>query len=489
MGRPPRAERRSPLLIWNPLFDSRRLALLRHCEIAGWEMLGGGVIVWGAVALCACLVRDGLVRRPRFIPAIAGRRGGARLPARGHYRQGFAAVAARPQFLRPDAGGAGAHCLLPGLLQCVDGAVASARISNTPRHSRSRSALTSSFRPGSMCWPSRAIPSGCSTACRLRSLRSCCARRCSGPRSGSVYALTVLAICAWHIRSFESADLSYTLVALAGVVIYSFIASGLGMLATDPLEVEVKRRIRPGMIYLYMILASLYGYALYSHSTWARLGQIVLSSLLAYALWQKVRDRAPFLLDAVSMPPPRVSLADGLMAALGFFVLQGVLTLFFGGIIRGPAGSSPSPYSSAGALVVAFTLLMFLRARVVGVLSAVGITGPRDGRRAARHRHRGRIGSGWRSLRARLPDRDPIYPKHRPLPRASGRTRFPGRPLDRAARRDRARRFSRSSSSAGWSFAGCAARSRSAGQWPAAPRYSPSVIHPYRCSRSSSWAC
>ena len=130
---------------------------------------------------------------------------------------------------------------------------------------------------------------------------SCCARRCSGPRLASATPSAVLVICAWHIRVLSAAsDLSYTTVALAGVVIYSFIASGMGMLATDPLEVEVKRRIRPGMIYLYMILASLYGYALYAPSTWARLGQIVLSSLLAYALWQKVRDRAPF--------PPRCRL-------------------------------------------------------------------------------------------------------------------------------------------------------------------------------------
>jgi ABC-2 type transport system permease protein len=198
---------------------------------------------------------------------------------------------------------------------------------------------------------------------------------------GLCYAVAVLAVCAWHIGRFESIDYSYALVALAGVLVYSFIASGIGMLATDPLEVEVKRRIRPGMIYLYMILASLYGYALYAPSTWARLGQVVLSSLLAYALWQKVRDRAPFLLDAVSMPPPRVSLADGLMAALGFFVLQGLFTLFFIEIRMRTGGIVVLAYTMAGALVAGFTLLMFWRARVVDVLSAVGLAGPRDGRR------------------------------------------------------------------------------------------------------------
>jgi membrane protease YdiL (CAAX protease family) len=153
------------------------------------------------------------------------------------------------------------------------------------------------------------------------------------------------------------------------------------MLATDPLEVEVKRRIQPGMIYLYMILATLYGYALYAPSLWARLGQIILSSLLAYALWQKVRDRAPFLLDSVAMPPPRVSLADGLMAALGFFVLQGVFELFFLHIHTPFGRGVVLSFTASGALVVAFTLFMFWRAHAVGVLESIGLAGPRDGRR------------------------------------------------------------------------------------------------------------
>jgi hypothetical protein len=135
------------------------------------------------------------------------------------------------------------------------------------------------------------------------------------------------------------------------------------------------------MIYLYMMLATLYGYALYSRSTWARLGQIVLSSLLAYALWQKVRDRSPFLLDAVSMPAPRVSLADGLMAALGFFVLQGVFSIVYMELHFRFGSAVVLAFASAGAAVVGFTLTMFWRTRVVGATSAIGLSGPRDGRK------------------------------------------------------------------------------------------------------------
>src|SRR5262249_54569600 len=43
------------------------------------------------------------------------------------------------------------------------------------------------------------------------------------------------------------------------------------------------------------------------------------------ALWQKARDHLPFLLDPAASPHPRVSASDGLIAALLFFVLQGLV--------------------------------------------------------------------------------------------------------------------------------------------------------------------
>jgi membrane protease YdiL (CAAX protease family) len=71
------------------------------------------------------------------------------------------------------------------------------------------------------------------------------------------------------------------------------------------------------------------------------------------------------------------------MAALGFFVLQGVLGIFLVEEIRMRLGQAiVLAYAGAGAIVVGATLLMFWRSRVVGILSAVGLAGPRDGRRA-----------------------------------------------------------------------------------------------------------
>jgi hypothetical protein len=77
-----------------------------------------------------------------------------------------------------------------------------------------------------------------------------------------------------------------------------------------------------------MLLAGMYANVVYSPSLWTKLAQMVLSTLLAFALWQKVEDICPYLLDPVARPPRRISLADGMIAALAFFVLQRLYTVF-----------------------------------------------------------------------------------------------------------------------------------------------------------------
>ena len=60
---------------------------------------------------------------------------------------------------------------------------------------------------------------------------------------------------------------------------------------------------------------------------WQRAALMILTALVAMALWQKARDQFDYLLDPSASPPPRVSVADGLIAALLFFVLQGLVGL------------------------------------------------------------------------------------------------------------------------------------------------------------------
>ena len=369
-----------PILIWNPFSLPAMTFVYSPWTIAAAEICSGLVIAGGAIAFCSFLVRDGLVGAPSV---YSGKRGV--LAPRDYLPAGI--IGKDLRLLLRDRNFFVQTLVAPALIVCFQvffniGMAQS--IASSYHHAATFAFAVGAYVmistglnvlavEGNSLWMLYGLPVTLPSIMLRKTLL--------WSALGLCYAGIVLGVCGWHIHHFQGIDFSYTTVALAGVIIYSFIASGMGMLATDPLEVEVKRRIQPGMIYLYMILASLYGYALYAPSTWARLGQIVLSSLLAFALWQKVRDRAPFLLDAVSMPPPRVSLADGLMAALGFFVMQGVVAILFLRI-RLPLGTGiVLAYTIAGALVVGFTLLMFWRSHVVGVLEAVGLKGPRDGRR------------------------------------------------------------------------------------------------------------
>jgi membrane protease YdiL (CAAX protease family)/ABC-type multidrug transport system permease subunit len=196
----------------------------------------------------------------------------------------------------------------------------------------------------------------------------------------SLYTLVTLVVAAIYNPALSLMAVSDAVMACIGVVIYSFIAAGIGVLATDPLEQEMRRKLRPDMMYLYTLLASFYAFAIYSPSFWAKAGQITLSTMLAIALWQKVRDRMPFMLDPAQEPPPTISLADGLIAVLAFFVLQGLAAMALIGVDL-PAGVKLLiAFVSAGLLVSAMTLYIFWRNKVPNLLSAAGFRAQGDAR-------------------------------------------------------------------------------------------------------------
>ena len=141
------------------------------------------------------------------------------------------------------------------------------------------------------------------------------------------YALAVLGLGLAFNPVFSLQQLELMAVVLLGLPIFAMIGASLGVFACAPFAQVVQRRLRPSYVYLYMLLASLYVYAIYASSIWQRTGLIVLTGLLGMALWQKARDHLPYLLDPDASPPARVSVADGLIAALIFFVLQALVAL------------------------------------------------------------------------------------------------------------------------------------------------------------------
>jgi membrane protease YdiL (CAAX protease family) len=194
----------------------------------------------------------------------------------------------------------------------------------------------------------------------------------------TLYAVGVFAAAVVAARDVSWPLAGSAVIVLAGVPIFAAIAAALGVFGCDPLEQDVQKRVRVTYLYLYMLLASFYAYAIYASSLAQRAATMVLTALVALALWQKARDRFPYLLDPTAAPPARVSLADGLIAALMFFVLQAVVGLFEIGLFE--TGKSRTltaamvwvAFTVAGALTYGVMRLTYWRAGTAGVPPVLG---------------------------------------------------------------------------------------------------------------------
>jgi ABC-2 type transport system permease protein len=168
-------------------------------------------------------------------------------------------------------------------------------------------------------------------------------------------------------------SLPYALLAFLGIGLYSVIAVGIGTLGTDVFEPEPRRRVRPGGMYLFMLLAALFAHAIYTPSWWDKAVQGALSALLAFAVWQKLLERLPFLLDPTEAPPPVISVADGAMATLAFFVLQSLFSQVFNRGEQAPALTLLIAFVGAGSTVALVALWIFHKNRVPSLMLALGL--------------------------------------------------------------------------------------------------------------------
>jgi hypothetical protein len=190
-----------------------------------------------------------------------------------------------------------------------------------------------------------------------------------------VYPLAMFAVAIGLARSISLPFVGAAVVVLVGVPIFSMIATALGVFGCDPLEQDVQKRVRASYLYIYMALASFYVYAIYASNVWQRAATMVLTALVAFALWQRARDRVPYLLDPSASPPARVSLSDGLFAALMFFVLQSLIGLLQ---LTAEEAHVLSPrmlwvaYAGAGAVTYVVMRLTYWRAGTAEVPRVLG---------------------------------------------------------------------------------------------------------------------
>jgi ABC-2 type transport system permease protein len=146
---------------------------------------------------------------------------------------------------------------------------------------------------------------------------------------GVLYGAAIVALLFHFSPNLHVTSWSGLLLVFYGIALYAFIASGIGILAADVFETEPRAQLKISLIYLYFVLAAMYANVFYSISLWTCLAQLVLTTLLAFALWQKVRDMAPYVLDPTQWPPRTISVADGMVAALAFFVAQPLMQALF----------------------------------------------------------------------------------------------------------------------------------------------------------------
>jgi ABC-2 type transport system permease protein len=188
------------------------------------------------------------------------------------------------------------------------------------------------------------------------------------------YPLVMFAIGAVVAPTLDWIFLGAMLTALLGIPIYAFIAVALGVFGSNPLEQQPNQKVKPAYVYLYMALSGLYVYAIVTPQPAQRLIFMVLSMLLAAALWQKARDQLGYLLDPDASPPPRVSTSDGLIAVMLFFVGQAVAAAVIIG--SGPVTGAAVlvAFSIGGAFTYALIRYAYARAKTEGVPRILGST-------------------------------------------------------------------------------------------------------------------
>ncbi|SHG52335.1 CPBP family intramembrane glutamic endopeptidase [Massilia sp. CF038] len=183
-----------------------------------------------------------------------------------------------------------------------------------------------------------------------------------------LYPLLMLSAGLAFAPAHAAQTLSLFAVVLAGIPIFSAIAVALGVFGCDPLAEDVRAKVKQTYVYLYLMLSGLYGTAIGIQLWSQKLVLIVLMAAFAMALWQKAHDQLPFLLDPSMAPPARVSTADGMIAAMLFFLLQAGLMLAMRKLaITGTAESLVIAFSLAGLVVYCLMRLLYLLKKTSGV--------------------------------------------------------------------------------------------------------------------------
>lgn len=175
----------------------------------------------------------------------------------------------------------------------------------------------------------------------------------------AIYPAAIVALGLGHVdfAEFRAGQLASLGMLAAGVPLFAFLFTSLGVISGDTL-VSHEQRQRLGMTQLLsLFLIALYTSVIGIGDPWRCFGATALTAALTVALWQKAADTLPHLLDPWSPVPRKLSLADGLGAALVFFVLQGLVDLLLRLVPTVNAGARHFlAYATAGVVACALSI-------------------------------------------------------------------------------------------------------------------------------------
>lgn len=186
----------------------------------------------------------------------------------------------------------------------------------------------------------------------------------------AILALAVVGLCLPWPGPSALGDMA---MILAGMPLLAALAVGIGAAATDPQTTVPNRRVGVGSVYLYMLVMGLFSLTVNQGGAHQRLAMLVLLAVIAWALWQRLRDRLAYLFEPVDRPPRQVDLADGAWAAFAFLVLQGLIVALLLFADCEPGLATVLAFGIAGMTTASFTVLALWRAKVPDLLRSVGL--------------------------------------------------------------------------------------------------------------------
>jgi membrane protease YdiL (CAAX protease family) len=171
----------------------------------------------------------------------------------------------------------------------------------------------------------------------------------------AIYPAVVVALGVRHVdlAAFRVGQLASVGMLAAGIPMFAYLFTSLGVLSGDTL-VGHDQRNKVGVTQLLsLFLIALYTSVIGLGDPWRCFGVTVITASLTVALWQKAADTLPHLLDPWSPVPRKLSLADGLGAALVFFVFQGLIDLLLTTVSPNSDAAERAFLAYAGAGLVA----------------------------------------------------------------------------------------------------------------------------------------